>query len=105
MSVCAILDLMNFAMETLFTIILHIIWSMSPPPPPPPPAPRPPPPPPPRYLFHFEALRYSSYWRVAFKLGFSFCKAKGLFASLQPFENDRKRFLFYLKSSFRSQDI
>ena len=96
MSVCAILDLMNFAMETLFTIILHIIWSMSPPPPPPPP---------PRYLFHFEALRYSSYWRVAFKLGFSFCKAKGLFASLQPFENDRKRFLFYLKSSFRSQDI
>ena len=94
MSVCAILDLMNFAMETLFTIILHIIWSMSPAPPPPP-----------RYLFHFEALRYSSYWRVAFKLGFSFCKAKGLFASLQPFENDRKRFLFYLKSSFRSQDI
>ena len=40
-----------------------------------------------------------------FKVGLSPHKKFALFASLKAHQNDKKGFLFHLKSSFRSQDI
>ena len=57
------------------------------------------------HSWQFQLSNSDSYLQFHLKVGLSPSKKKFYLVQWYPFKNDEKYFLYYLKSSFRSQDI